>query len=76
MKTQVAVPVVPDVFDVLDGCHREILVNLDKLTALVDRLQVAILDEQQRNDARDVIAYFSGPVREHNYDEERLRYGV
>ena len=61
----------PDFFDVLGGCHREIRVHLDKLTAIVSQLQIAAPNEHARSQAREVIAFFTGPAREHNFDEER-----
>jgi len=68
-------PAVPDVFDVLDGSHREIVANLEKLRALLVAVATPRIGEQTcgrvRNQARELVAFFSGPVREHNYDEER-----
>jgi iron-sulfur cluster repair protein YtfE (RIC family) len=63
-------PNVPDVFEVFDFCHRDILTHLDELTALVSTWQ-ARKDEARCNLARELIAFFAGPAREHNYDEER-----
>ena len=73
MKTRslVANSGVPDLFDLFDDCHRQIVAHLDKLAAVVSHLQVAAPDARVRSEARDVAAFFSGPAREHNYDEER-----
>jgi iron-sulfur cluster repair protein YtfE (RIC family) len=60
-----------DFVDALDGCHRDILVHLDKLVALVSELQLDGPNDAVRTQARELIAFFSGPAREHNYDEER-----
>ena len=59
------------VFDALGGSHRDIVMHLDKLMALVAQLQVMPPNEEVRSEARELVAFFSGPAREHNYDEER-----
>jgi hypothetical protein len=46
---------VPDVFDVLDACHRDILGHLDKLMALISRLEAEASNEKTRSEAREVI---------------------
>lgn len=70
-KSRVAKTCLPDVFDVLDGCHRDILIHLDKLIAVVSHLQLAAPNEKVREHAHEVVEFFSGPARQHNYDEER-----
>ena len=69
-KSRVLQPDVTDAFGVFDVCHREILSHLDQLTGLVCGLKVDA-DEPVRSQARELIAFFTGPAREHNYDEER-----
>jgi hemerythrin-like domain-containing protein len=68
-RSLVPKPEVTDAFVVFDVCHRDILVHLDELIELTSR-QPVDLDEQARVQAREVIAFFAGPAREHNYDEE------
>ena len=70
-KTHVAKCHPPDFFDALGVCHRDTLVHLDKLMALVSQLGLAVSNGKVRRQAREVVAFFSGPAREHNYDEER-----
>lgn len=60
-----------DVPEVLDPSHRDILVHLDKLVALTGRLRNPTRDDALRQQSRDLIAFFSGPARDHNYDEEQ-----
>lgn len=60
-----------DIFQTFDGCHREILAHLAKLVEIVSQLQLAPPNDGIRTKACEVIAFFSGPAREHNYDEER-----
>jgi hemerythrin-like domain-containing protein len=66
----------PDPVDAFDFRHREILGQLGALTRLVDRLQAADPDDEARGCARTLIAFFAGPAREHNYDEERHVFPV
>jgi iron-sulfur cluster repair protein YtfE (RIC family) len=66
----------PDPVDAFDVRHREILGQLGALTRLVDRLQAADPDDEARGCARTLIAFFAGPAREHNYDEERHVFPV
>jgi hypothetical protein len=40
INSQASKPCTPDVFDVLDGCHRDILGHLDKLMALVSQSEL------------------------------------
>jgi iron-sulfur cluster repair protein YtfE (RIC family) len=69
--TPIVPAVAPDTFAVLDASHRDALSHLNQLTDLVSRLQVSDLAEPLRRAARELIAFFSGPAREHNADEER-----
>ncbi|MBI2750069.1 MAG: hemerythrin domain-containing protein [Burkholderiales bacterium] len=57
-------------FDVLDECHRQILVNLAKLKALAQRLTENGIDDQVRADALAVEAFFSSTSRQHHAEEE------
>jgi hemerythrin-like domain-containing protein len=69
-KAPVTKPEVPHVLEVLQEGHREILDHLDKLLTLAFEPRSAPNDES-RTRARAIVAFFSGPAREHNYDEER-----
>ena len=61
-----------DVLEVFDAFHRDVRIQLDRLLSLVGELQMeAPPDEKVKEEVRDVIAFFTGPVRDHNYDEER-----
>jgi len=62
----------PDMFAVLDECHRQTLAALDALEALVARLQGGdSADAQTRASAAGVVRHFSTTVRQHHDDEER-----
>ena len=61
----------PDGFAVLDECHRETLVALGKLEALVTRLETGAVDAESRTLAADVVRHFSTTARQHHQDEER-----
>ena len=67
-KSHVRKSRLPVVFDALGGCHRDIVMHLDKLMALVAQLQVTPPNEEVRGEARELVAFFSAPAREHNYD--------
>lgn len=60
-----------DGFDVLDACHRETLVNLRRLEALVSSYEGSTLDAGGRATARDLIRFFGEVSRRHHEDEER-----
>jgi len=60
----------PSAFGVLDECHRRTLAALDKLEAIVDRIDGGV-DAQTRMLAAEVVRHFSTTVREHHEDEER-----
>lgn len=70
-KASVVKPEVSEVLEILQEGHREILDHLDKLLMLAAEPPIALPTEESRARARQVIAFFSGPAREHNYDEER-----
>lgn len=60
-----------DGFDALDLCHRETVVALGKLAALVTRLAQHGADEASRALARAIVEHFDGVARPHHEDEER-----
>ncbi len=58
-------------FDVLDACHRQTLLTLDKLAALVPRLANGGADAETRAMAAEIVHFFSTTARAHHEDEER-----
>jgi len=60
-----------DGFEVLDACHRQTLVMLDKLATLVASLDNGPPDPQARATAGEVVQFFSTTARQHHEDEER-----
>jgi len=64
-------PSLDDAFEVLDACHKKILLALDKLSALVARLETAGTDPEACSMASEVLTFFSTTVRLHHEDEER-----
>jgi hemerythrin-like domain-containing protein len=58
-------------FGVLDECHRQTLAALDKLEAIVARLDAGGPDAWTRALAADVVRHFSTTARQHHEDEER-----
>jgi hemerythrin-like domain-containing protein len=60
-----------DGFTALDACHRQTLVTLDMLDALVSRLQSDGPDDQARVMAKEIVHFFSTTARQHHEDEER-----
>jgi hemerythrin-like domain-containing protein len=60
-----------DGFDVLDVCHRQTLIALGKLAALVSRLTSVGADAETSALASEVLAHFSTTARRHHEDEER-----
>jgi hemerythrin-like domain-containing protein len=60
-----------DGFEVLDACHRQTLVMLDKLATLVAGLDNGPPDPQARATAGEVVQFFSTTARQHHEDEER-----
>jgi iron-sulfur cluster repair protein YtfE (RIC family) len=57
-------------FAVLDDCHRQTLVALERLETIVARLPAGV-DPQTRALAADVLRHFSTTARQHHLDEER-----
>ena len=66
-----AATTLPDGFDVLDVCHRQTLLALGKLAALVSSLIKNGPDADSRGLAREVVEHFSTIARVHHEDEER-----
>lgn len=66
-----AAPAAADGFDVLDACHRQTLLTLEKLTDLVARLASVGTDAQSRAMAAEIVSFFSTTARQHHEDEER-----
>ena len=58
-------------FDVLDVCHRQTVLTLGKLAALISRLTKNGPDEEARAIANEVVEHFSTAARQHHEDEER-----
>ena len=62
----------PEALHALDAFHREVRIRLEELLSLVGALHMhAPPDESVKVRLREVIAFFNGPVRDHNYEEER-----
>jgi hemerythrin-like domain-containing protein len=57
-------------FDALDVCHRQTIIALGRLAALMVRLVDKGADDEARALARQVVAHFSLAAREHHLDEE------
>jgi hemerythrin-like domain-containing protein len=57
-------------FVVLDECHRQTLAALDKLEAIVERLDSGV-DQSTQTLAADVVRHFAATARQHHEDEER-----
>jgi hemerythrin-like domain-containing protein len=60
-----------DGFEVLDVCHRHIVLALGKMSAVIARLSTLGPDRECRAMAREVERFFSTTVRQHHEDEER-----
>jgi hemerythrin-like domain-containing protein len=60
-----------DGFEILDDTHRQMLLQLDTLAALVKHLDSKGDDEQARAMASQVVKFFSSTARQHHEDEER-----
>jgi len=58
-------------FEVLDACHRQTVVMLDRLSALVDGLDKGGPDREARQVAEEIVRFFSQTARQHHEDEER-----
>ena len=60
-----------DGFDLLDGCHRQIIFKLGLLAALILRLRSRGADAEAREMAKRISHFFSTTARLHHEDEER-----
>ena len=60
-----------DGFDALDVCHRQTLLTLGKLAALITRLRRHGCDATARELAAEIVTHFSTTARQHHEDEER-----
>ena len=60
-----------DGFDLLDGCHRQIIFKLGVLAALISRLRSRGADAEAREMAKRISHFFSTTARLHHEDEER-----
>lgn len=60
-----------DGFEVLDACHRQTMLMLDKLALLLAHLEKGSPDEQARTMATEIVGFFSTTARQHHEDEER-----
>lgn len=67
--TPVGRPVQP--FDVLDACHRQMVVALQQLDELTARLEDHGVDGKTRTLAKDLFLFFTNTAREHHLDEEK-----
>ena len=61
----------PSGFDILDVCHRQTVIALGRLAALVTRLANQGADDEARTLAREIVRHFSTTSRDHHLDEER-----
>jgi len=61
----------PAAFEVLDACHRQTILMLERLSALVDGLDKGGPDREARGVAEEIIRFFSQTARQHHEDEER-----
>lgn len=64
-------PVILDGFEVLDACHRETIVKLGQLAALVAGLGDGEPDAAARTLAREIVRFFTTTARQHHLDEEQ-----
>ena len=60
-----------DGFDALDVCHRQTLLTLGKLAALITGLRRHGCDATARALASEIVTHFSTTARRHHEDEER-----
>jgi hemerythrin-like domain-containing protein len=56
-------------FDVLDACHKQILVNLGRLAGLIDQVASGTVDSDSRDMAGVIEKFFSGTARAHHQEE-------
>jgi hemerythrin-like domain-containing protein len=58
-------------FDVLDSCHREVVVRLRQMNDLIDHLADKGVDAHAQETAHAIFMFFMNTAREHHLDEER-----
>lgn len=58
-------------FDVLDGCHRQVVMALQQMNDLIEHLAEKGVDGQAQQMARSIFLFFMNTAREHHLDEER-----
>src|SRR5215203_2144409 len=61
----------PAAFEALDACHRQTVVMLARLSALVGVLDKGGPDSEARRTAQEIVRFFSETARQHHEDEER-----
>lgn len=71
VKSESPAAAITDGFEVLDACHRQIVVTLGKLAALITHLDKFGPDTEARSLAREIVVFFTGTARQHHEDEER-----
>ena len=59
-----------DRFKVLDACHQQIHLHLDKLGTILKMLEDGVADAQFRQLAAEVESFFSSTARQHHLAEE------
>jgi len=58
-------------FDVLDACHQQMVVSLQKLGELIDHVEAHGVDGKAQEWARAIFLFFMNTAREHHRDEEQ-----
>jgi hemerythrin-like domain-containing protein len=58
-------------FDVLDSCHRQVVIALQQMSELLDHLEKHGVDGRAQETARAIFMFFMNTAREHHLDEER-----
>ncbi|MBV8617386.1 MAG: hemerythrin domain-containing protein [Curvibacter sp.] len=62
---------IPVDFEALDACHQQIASQLNALARLIRHIEAAGVDEEARQQAGAIEAFFSSTSREHHAEEER-----
>lgn len=58
-------------FDVLDSCHRQVVIALQQMNELIEHLAANGVDGHAQETARSIFMFFMNTAREHHLDEER-----
>ena len=58
-------------FDVLDSCHRQVIIALRQMDELIAHLSTRGVDGSAQEMARAIFLFFMNTAREHHLDEER-----